>query len=251
MPTLVPGNGDWSTVNTYIAGLGQLGSGGHWDAYKPIARWRATHGGVRVVPHVTITGTFYVGVAAVHGAGMTRVRFSLEGGAFTDVSAMSANPDTGEWAYWVDVDGASLSDAEDYEVVAIAEPVEGYARVFQGAIDDSVNSTRDGQHSFWFSANHGGTLSETEVWVDSVSGNDGNPGTSGSPFATLQQAMDTLRSGSDFSGGIVNLKAGQYTAPNASSPIIDNARFFTVRRDPNAVALSAEINDTLTNNRPG
>src|SRR5262245_33808514 len=107
--TLTPGDGTWTDFDNYVAGLSPSGSG-HYSTFKPIARWRATHGGIRVVPHITITGTLRIGIAAVHGAGMTRVRFSLEGGAFTDVAAWSANPDTGEWAYWAEVDGASLDD---------------------------------------------------------------------------------------------------------------------------------------------
>ncbi len=122
-----------------------------------------------VVPYQTFTDTFNVGVVAFDSAGIDHVSFSVNGGAWTDVSTMSVNPTTNVNEYWATLKASNLNDGP-LEVRAIAYPKVGVPRVLQGATDSG-----NGEVSMFLNANAGGTLTNLVRYV-SPTGDDANDG---------------------------------------------------------------------------
>ena len=97
-------SGDFSLVNEVLTHWGQevepLTPG--IDA-KAIARWN-------VVPWQTFEGPFNVGVVAFHMNGIEKVSFSVNGGAWVDVTEKTLNPESGTYEYWIGLNAADYPD---------------------------------------------------------------------------------------------------------------------------------------------
>src|SRR4029079_500806 len=82
-----------------------------YDA-KAVARWD-------VVPYQTFAGDFNVGVVAFHMNGIDRVEFSVDGGSWTAVSAMTLNPQVNVVEYWATLRAGSFAQDGQIELRAI------------------------------------------------------------------------------------------------------------------------------------
>ena len=213
---LVPGSGfSGATPQPAVQGIG-TGS----DA-KAIARWD-------VVPYQTFSGSMNVGVVAFHIKEIANVSFSVNGGAWTDVTSPSLNPETNVVEYWVTLRASDFSDGQ-VEVRAIVTPVVGIPRVLQGLIPwvpNSNTTSTNGEHSMWLFADGADTLPKAEFYVSPSKGNDANAGTAAAPVATLQKAL-TLASTNE--GSTVYLtEAGQYNPDRINSTQVANNRWVNV-----------------------
>jgi len=223
---LVPGTGFTSATAQPAA----TGSGAGADA-KAIARWD-------VVPYQTFTGKLPVGVVAFHMAGVDRVEFSVNGGAWSAVRSMTQNPVTGIWEYSINVDASTLADG-DAEVRAVVYPKAGIARVLGGAHDGTDASLVSGQYSLHVSANAKGTLSSVSKWVSPTGDDTTGDGTSAKPFATIRAAAASL--GSTGDGATIYLAAGDYAYPSMSTPAATSARWLTLSAAPGVTADKVRI----------
>lgn len=221
-PTLEPGPGfDGPTPQPDAIGTGP-GS----DA-KAIARWD-------VVPYQTFDGIFQIGVVAFHINGIDRVEFSLEGGPWTAaMPVMTRNPLTKVNEYWVNLDASLLPDGP-IEIRAVAYPTVGIPRVLAGPIVD--DSRLLGEYSIFLSTNADKTLTEPEVWVDAVNGDDQTAdGTSENPFQSLWQASAYLRANyDDTNGSTIYCQPGEYEyyRPNGSLLAQTSNRWLTLTPAP-------------------
>jgi hypothetical protein len=200
---VLPAGSGFSGATAQPPAVGAVGSLGY-DA-KAIGRWD-------VVPYQTFSGDFNVGVVAFDIAGIDHVDFSLNGGAWTPVTDMQLNPQTGVWEYTATVRASTVPDGL-VEVRAIVYPRSGVPRVLGGAQPHSTDD--NGQYSCWINANSGGTVTGLTKWVDSVNGSNttGN-GTQNAPFATIKQAeMSMQNARGRVDDCTIYLKAGTYAAP--------------------------------------
>jgi hypothetical protein len=181
IPVLAPGSGFAAATQQPAT----VGSGKFADA-KAIARWD-------VVPYQTFTSKFTVGVIAFHASGIDRVEFSLNGGAWTAVTAMSRNPITNVWEYNAAIDPTTVADGQ-VEVRAVAYPNVGIPRVLAGPHDSGDAAYTHGEYSLFLSANGGGTLPSLVRYVSGATGSDtSGDGTEANPFATITQAAISIR----------------------------------------------------------
>lgn len=193
-PVLVNGSGFTSaTAQPPATGTG-LGA----DA-QAVARWD-------VVPFQTLTQDLHVGVKAFHMAGIDRVEFSLNGGAWSVVKTPSLNPDTNLTEYTATFRPADVPDGP-VQLRAIAYPRVGLPRVLE-----TLN----------LFANAHGSLNAGGVYV-SLSGSDTNSGSAASPFRTLTKALQSVPDG----GTVWLQNAGTYTMGSAANRV--NSRWITVR----------------------
>ena len=204
---LVPGTG-WTGPTVQPAPIGNPGDLGY-DAMS-IALWD-------VVPRQDFSGNFEVGVVAFHMNGIDRVEFAVEGGAWAQVREMTLNPRTNVWEYWVMLDADDFNEGR-IEVRAIAYPqTAGEPRLLESLIL-FVDK---------------GSLSHDNLWVDGSRGNDANPGTSQSPYRTVNGAIQGyLRNHSSLDGLTLYMAAGEYITPNWW--IHDHERWMTITAAPGA-----------------
>ncbi len=186
--------------------VGDSGAAGY--AAKAIARWD-------VVPFQTFPDTINVGVVAFHINGISKVSFSANGGAWTDVTDMSINPETNVAEYWTTLDASDFSDGL-VEVRAIVYPVVGTTRVLQDASGTDV-----GDKSLMLYANSNGLLANTGefLYVSEADGSDTTgAGTSGNPFQSIAKALATFNGAvGSCDGGTIYFKAGTYVYPDTGS----------------------------------
>ena len=198
----------------------QAGTGTGADQ-KPVARWST-------VPFQTFEDTINIGVVAFHMNRIQKVSFSANGGAWTDVTQMTRNPETNIVEYWATLDASDFSDG-DVEVRAIVYPYAGVPRVLQGSF---VEDEDNGVVSLFLSANSGGSLQDYPRYVATDGNNSTGNGTEGSPFLTIQAAIaDVAADNGSADGALIYLKAGDYAAPNGEFTVTD--RWVTVTSAPN------------------
>lgn len=186
-------------------------------AARPVARWD-------VVPDQLVDGVFKAGVVAFHESGV-RVEFDVAGTKFTAANP-TFNDRVGVWEYVCPIDVAKLPDGP-FTVAAEAVPF---------SADESFTLPE-----LRLYANSNGSLdSDSEVWVDSVNGDDSAAGTADSPLRTLAAA-----SGKVSNGGTVFLAAGSYGIDGLEK--CTGPRWTTVTHAP-GVARDAVV---LAPGRPG
>ncbi len=208
---------------------------------KVIARWD-------VVPYQTFTGNLNIGVVAFHSTGIQKVSFSVNGGAWKDVTSMSVNSDTGVNEYWATLRASDFADGQ-LEVRAIAYPTTGIPRVLQGLIQNNTGNntaTSNGEESMWLFANAGGGLQEPVIYVTPSTGNDVNKGTQDAPVKTLIQAFALASATNKDGAHIILTEAGQYypdreAVPTAQRITANNTRWITVEPASNLTREQVEI----------
>jgi hypothetical protein len=142
-----------------------------------------------------ITSSLDVGVLAYHTQNMNKVEFQMDRGTVVTVNERTLNTRTNVEEYVVRLDPASYNDRLS-EIRARCVPIVGKPVI----------------KSLFIYVNAGGTLPNHVRYV-SPSGNDGNTGlTSGSPFATISKACDSICAvqGGRCDGGTVYLLAGSH-----------------------------------------
>jgi hypothetical protein len=184
-PSIVAG-ASWGGVTSTPSDVGS-GTGLGYLA-TPAARWTD-------VPKQTRTGTIRVGVVAFHCQGIAKVEIAADGGAWTEITTPSVNPDTGVYEYWATFDCSSVSDKEVEFRARVWPNTRGKVRVLQGAFQSSYTSevVRTGMHSFYVWTNTSNTYDTVNYYVDSVSGNDTTgTGTIGNPYQTIEKVTKRL-----------------------------------------------------------
>ncbi len=221
---LVPGveiPGEWpETANPGTQGSPT--SHGYEQSEMPIGRWN-------VRPFQTFSGNFKVGVVFTMSqgdgtGGMDHVAFSVNGGPWTNVTAMTVNTQTANTSgigVNYDPSGLGAADADtgatieywttlrasDFtpgyvEVRAIGYPKQGTPRVLQG-------DSRTGQGSLILSADPGSTLSHTVRYV--ATGGSGDGSTSGTPLGSINAAVASIfAADGHVEGAEILLAAGSY-----------------------------------------
>lgn len=97
---------------------------------KPFGRWNC-------VPYQVFDGTLNVGVVADHQAGVDRVEFAVDGGAWVSVDTPAVNATTGSTEYFVTLDAADFAPGGDTaKVRAVIYPEVGIPRVLDGDVED-------------------------------------------------------------------------------------------------------------------
>jgi hypothetical protein len=183
------------------APVGAVGSVGYDTT--AIGRWD-------VVPYQTVTGDFNIGVVAFDIAGIDHVDFSLNGGAWTPVTAMAMNPTTNTWEYTATIHTADVPDGP-MEVRAIVWPRAGTPRVLGGAMPTGYSN---GQFSLFLTSNGHGTIAPPSVYVR-ASGNDSNNGSTTSPVRTIARAAAIL--GSNANGATIYVGEGDFASIGGSA----------------------------------
>ena len=172
------------------------------EGLVPIARWD-------VVPHQRIGPgeTFNAGVVAFSKNGISKVSFSVNGGAETDVAAMTYNDRTNVYEYWIPIAAADFATAGEISVDATVHDAGGGTRILE---------------TLRMVVDPGGTLPQPQAWV-STSGNDstGQVNNNGKPYRSIGKAIDGIRAwmqsngqGNRADGGIVRLQPGTHTLSN-------------------------------------
>lgn len=217
---------------------GQIGTG----TAKCIARWD-------VVPHQVITEattpTFTVGVVAFHIAGIEKVSFAVEGGAFVDVTEMTLNPFTNVWEYCATIELADFAADEEIELRAIAYP---NAAAPQAA---GTGAYPGGGYprlldSLLLYVDADAAQAANVAYASSVYGSDSTgDGTEALPYQTVWKAAQLVHTNgtSNAGGGIVYLDYGSYTLATGSGTAPSTAnRWLTVSAkpgvDPQTVLIS-------------
>lgn len=242
VPVLVPGAG-FTGPTAQPEAVGSPDAPGY-DAMV-IARWD-------VVPYQTFTGKFEIGVVAFHINGIDRVDFSVDGGEWVSVNAMSLNPRTGVYEYWVTLDAVKFAQDGPIEVRAIAYPKNaGLPRVLAGPIDGATDY-KNGNHALFLNSNAGNTLPEPIVYVDGVNGSDesGEVGNPDKPFATAYKALAMIARHPDFQsadGAICYMQPGEYVWGRVAYDVSPKAetRWATITPAP-GVARSQVVFSTDT-----
>jgi hypothetical protein len=188
---------------------------------KAIARWD-------VVPHQTFSGVMNVGVVAFNSTLIDHVSFSVNGGAWMNVTQMSLNPTTNVHEYWVPVNAADLPDGP-VEVRAIAYPKVGNPRVLQGPV------ANNGNNALVLYANSHGTLPQQQLYVSTTGNDTTGTGTQANPYKTILKAATVATS-----GATINLQAGTYPFATRVSGFNTNDRWITITAAP-GVARSSVI----------
>ena len=226
---LEPGNG-WTGPTPQPNAVGTPGMPGY-DA-KAIARWD-------VVPYQTFDDKFHIGVVAFHMNGIDRVEFSANGGDWESVYEMKLNPRTKVWEFITTLDASRFDDGL-VEVRARVYPRgAGEVRVLGGHIDGHNGGSihyRNGIHSMFLNANHGGTLPQHKVYADAINGSDSEgDGTRENPFRSPVRALAyvTAEHGSS-DGALCYLMPGDYVWEGAAYPlrISTDSRWATVTAAP-------------------
>jgi hypothetical protein len=191
VPTLVAGSG-FSGATAQPASVGNSGAAGYSE--NVIGRWD-------VVPYQAVAGTLQIGIVAFHIEGIKGVSFSLDGGAWVHATQIVGNAASGASEYCAIFDATALSDAQR-EIRAVVYPINGPPMVFQGT------NYSASEPSLYLFSNSGGTYTNSTVYVKPSTGSDSNPGTSGSPFQTIDKALDALVGGPK---DIELMEAGTYS----------------------------------------
>ena len=171
-----------------------------------------------VVPNQTFTGDFNVGVVAFHNSGIDHVAFSVNGGAWTNVSAMTANPQTANTSgignanasgiveYWATLQASDFTTDGQVEVRAIAYPKIGVPRVLS---------------SLYLNSNSNGSLTRQPVYVSTTGSDSTGDGTQAKPFATIFRAAKSMNNGT-VKNGLIYLLPGDYSwaVPTMAGPIL-------------------------------
>jgi len=226
---LVPGTGfDGPTPQPAAIGDGAGASA------KAIARWD-------VVPYQTFVGTFAVGVVAFHLAGIDRVEFSVNGGPWTAVRAMSLNPVTGVWEYDVGVDARTLPDGQ-CEIRAVVYPNVGVPRVLAGPHDAGDRAQVSGEYSLLLSADQGGTLPMASRWASPTGDDADGDGSPSRPFRSIQRAVESVQTASGAAdGATIFLTSGEYAYPDMSAPVATSQRWLTISAAPGVTSDKVRI----------
>jgi hypothetical protein len=183
---LTPGTG-WTGATAQPATVGQPGQLGYKD--NAIARWD-------VVPYQTFSDTFNVGVVAFDVAAIDHVAFSVNGGAWVNVTAMTKNPQTNVVEYWATLRASDFAKDGTVEVRAVAYPTAGVPRVLDSLI---------------LNANGHGTLPNLVRYVSPTGNDTTGDGTSAHPFATIVKAANSITAAQgNTNGGTIYLMAGNY-----------------------------------------
>lgn len=203
---------------------------------RAIARWAD-------VPFQTFTNAAEVAVAAFHANGIDRVEFSLNGGPWTAVSTSTDSDALGLHCYRARIDFSTLPAGATAEVRAIVYPRSaGQPLVLQNpsASTGLPNGIKgiDGINSYF--AFKAPATPTREIFV-SPTGNDANTGTAEQPVVTIAKAIDLLRLSGGADGGYVTLlQPGTYRAP-ATTSVIENRSWATIRAAeglaPNSVRI--------------
>ncbi|MBS0261588.1 MAG: hypothetical protein JSS02_06485 [Planctomycetes bacterium] len=236
-PVLVPGAGFTEPTPSPA----DRGTGDDAET-KVIARWD-------VVPYQTFDTQMQIGIVAFHSAGIEKVSFSANGGAWIDVPQPTRNSETKVVEYWVTVRAADFPDGL-LEVRAIATPRTGRSRVLQGDIPfvtTSNTETTNGEHSLWLFANSKNSFVPATFYVAGTSGSESAAGTSEQPVKTLGKAL-TLAGGAR-GGRVVIVEAGQYRPDRATLPIVQNERWIVVEPAPGLDRSQVEIAGDGQNDR--
>lgn len=243
-------SGDYQLVNMVLSHWGQdvlsqpTGNPNAPGAdAKAIARWN-------MVPWQTFTGEFNVGVVAFHINGIGAVSFSVNGGAWVEVTEMTLNPESGTYEYWIRVNAADYADGL-VEIRAVAFPVNGMARVLAGEMTSAT--ARDGEYAMHLYSNASGGLDAPTVWVCSTSGDDATgQGTESEPYRTIMRAARAIATsnGGLADGGTIYLKRGNHSWGDYSYSLLTSAdaRWLTVTAAPGLSRSHVRINSVASYN---
>ncbi len=178
-----------------------IGSGTGSDA-TAIARWD-------VIPYQTMKSDFEVGVVAFHIAGIDRVDFCANGGAWYSSTQMSLNPRTKVWEYYGILPSSEFPTDGLVEIRAIAYPVVGIPRVLP---------------SMYVYSNVHGTYAEVEKFVSTAGNDTTGDGTQSKPWHSINKAISAVGDG----GTITIIGAGEYPVSSQSQTLV-NSRWLTIR----------------------
>jgi len=203
---------------------------------RAIARWAD-------VPFQTRAETTEIGVVAFHANGIDRVEFSLNGGPWTSVNNATDSSAFGLHCYRARIDFAALPAGAMAEVRAIVYPRNaGQPIVLQNSAATAGQPNGiagiDGINSYFAYKSPANPVGEIFV---APNGSDANNGTAAQPVKTLTKALDLLRLSGRADGGYVTLtQPGTYVAP-ATTSVIDNRSWATIRAAeglaPNSVRI--------------
>lgn len=164
----------------------------------------------RIEPHSTIN----FGVVAFSKDGIDRVDFNISGqgyaGGTKTSTAMSFNPQSGTYEYWVPIAADEFSSNGPITVTSVAVGKDGGNRESSTVLFAAPSATR------------------TQSWVDPVGGSDitGEVGNQSRPYATIGSAVTSTQTANNGSadGIIINLFPGTYTSGMVASPITTTER---------------------------
>lgn len=227
---IVPGAG-WSGATAQPAAVGDPG---HelYDA-NAIAQFDT-------VPYQTFDANFYVGVVAYHANDINYVSFSIDDGAWVNVSTKEVNPFTDINCYIVKLDITDFDGLDGrHEVRAIAYPKIGEPRICK---------------DLYIYSNRNGTLSNTNriLYVSAATanpaGNDttGN-GTAAAPYLTISKAISTnIASFGDVEGLTIYLSEGSFIPVSTAASGSCNERWLTVQGAPGTTVANVIITRTTS-----
>jgi hypothetical protein len=212
---ITPGSTAGWTATSEPARQGTSGDVGYDE--RAIARWVT-------VPFQTYEdSTMTVGVVAFHACGtenddegIAKVEFIANDGTAETVTEPTLNPATGYFEWWSTIE--TLGTDGFVEVRAIVYPHSGYCRVLQGGYIDEVGSNAplpSSEESMILKSNANGTYDGLERWVATTGNDSTGDGSEGSPFLTIDKAVEDL--GSSSSDSTIYLQAGTYQAPRSRS----------------------------------
>ena len=163
-----------------------------------------------VVPYQTLDTPFNLGVVAFHANGIKTVTFSVNGGPWKSVSAMTANPQTANTSgvgqatngiveYWLTLDPSLFPSDGPIEVRAVAYPNNGVPRALA---------------PLYLNVNAHHTLNPLSLYVSPAGSDSTGDGSAAKPFATIQRAanywMYKNSSTTPIDGSTIYLQPGNY-----------------------------------------
>jgi hypothetical protein len=212
---------------------------------KVIARWCNPQ-------YETYSTPTKIGVIAYHFSEIDRVEFRLNGEETIVVKDRSEHD--GIVAYWFDLN--IIPDKENNVLTAIVYPNHGTPFALIGDPDNlpvipEAPTTppeartesfkwgpwrENGKSEYRFASDFGETLREKVVYIDSVNGNDENPGTEAAPKKTLHAGVLAARDvEGNVDGSILYLSEGDYvwgTVKNSNPTPKNRFRYLTVCPKP-------------------
>ena len=196
---------------------------------KPIARWDT-------VPYQRIDPAhpLNLSVVAFSKYGINRVVFKISGGGYTGLdktaTAMSLNPQTGVWEYWVPLTAAEFDTNSAITVEATVYGNDG------GVRDKNTNAAVYGSGLSPVTLvvvpqSNADQYQRAYAWVDNTNGNDGvtnavstsvnDPG-AGKYFKTINAAARAIQTyrGGNADGAMIYVKSGTYNTAGSNSGFV-------------------------------
>jgi len=212
--------GDYSDTT-----LGNVGTSGDFGYDSPaVSQWD-------VVPMQEVVEYPYVGLVAFHVNNIDKVEFSLNGGAWTEVTEMAENPSTGLYEYCVRVDSSSLQDDDEIELRAKITPLTAGQVYGIDPITIKYNYA-----------------AELTGWCAPDGSDSTGDATEENPCRTPHRALQLLVGSTAYTEKItINCKAGEYVPANSAYAYNppSGSGWLTIKAAPGVDASSVIFRTTI------